>query len=113
MDKHKLVVRLGASENLELAFNLSKLPHVSDSAFNTNLVIFAPLFLFNTAIYSVSELLASHANKSILIVCQVLIGENICFASNSYGSFDVISCNHANIDASEVATTHGLCDTWS
>ena len=71
VDEHELVIWLGAGEHLEFAFNLSKLSHVTDSAFDTNLVIFASLFLLNTAVDGIPKLFTCHAHESIFIVCQV------------------------------------------
>ena len=111
VNEHELVVRLRSGQNLEFALNLSKLPHVANSALNAYFVFFSPFFLLNTAVNGTPELLSSHANKTFLIVLQVSFAENVSFFGDSCGCLDVISSDHADIDASGMAFADSILDS--
>lgn len=113
VDQHKFIIWLGPRQNLELAFNGSEIPHVSNSAYNSDLVFISPCLLLNGSVDSVSEAFTCHAYILFLVISEVCVSENIGFFRNSCGCFNIIASHHPNVYTRKVAARDSFCDSRS
>ena len=69
--KHEFIIWLRARQNLELAFNLSELSHITYGASHTDFVILSSLFWLYSSVNGVAELFTRHAHMILLIVHEI------------------------------------------
>ena len=69
--KHEFIIWLRTRQNLELAFDLSELSHITYGASHTNFVILSSLFWFYSSVNCVTELFTRHTDMILLVVHEI------------------------------------------
>lgn len=128
VDEHELVVGLGSGHDLDLGSDLLELVHIADDSLDLSLVlllvaIIRIVFLLllehfldlDATVNGLSELLASHANvfSTLLLGVQVGLSQDASLEGDSSSSVNVVTGDHADVDASLAAGVDGVLDSGS